>query len=232
MATVSELKIDALRREIAVIEDAAKAKTTPMSELAAAHAAVDGCERLLNISRARQNDTVQVLENFQKRAGGLIGPALQKLQSQIAIQENEIRALTAERDQVETDLRGYRSHLANLSEKIEGHPVYRKIRVKQSELIAEAVSLATSSWVSPLSEIHRIIGKIASIASTENNFLSSCLAEIRANGLPEIAPRLHGLVDRISPSFISKEMLSNAWSLANDEIRKLTESAARVKAAR
>jgi chromosome segregation ATPase len=232
MSTVVELRKKQLRDEIAAIESAEKQKLTPLSELQAAHESVNGCERLLNINAARRNDAVAVLEGFQKRAGGLIGPALQKLQQKISLTESDLRSLAAERDEIETNLSNYRSHLANLSEKIEGHPVYRKIRVKQSELIAEAVSLATSSWVSPLSEIHRIIGKIASIASTESSFLASCLAEIRANGLPEIAPRLHGLVDRISPSFISKEMLSNAWSLANDEIRKLTESTARVKVAR
>jgi chromosome segregation ATPase len=232
MATVSELKIDALRREIAVIEDTAKAKTTPMSELAAAHAAVDGCERLINISRARQNDTFQVLENFQKRAGGLIGPALQKLQSQIAGQENEIRALTAERDGIQTDLRAHRATLAELTAKIEAHPIYASIRAKQSELILQATEIAKASWIAPLNTIHKLISKLEHLSTTESRLLSSCVAEIRAAGLPEISPKLSNLIVRISPSFIAEERLRSAWTEASEEIQRLSEDAARVKAAR
>jgi hypothetical protein len=225
MATVSELKIGELRKEISALEEAGRVKTTPASELAAAHAAIDGAERLLNLNSARRNDVEAVLENFQKTARGLIGPALEKVKYKIALQENEIRALTAERDGIETDLRAHRATLGRLTANIEAHPVYQKVRVKQSELIAEAVSLAKSCWTTPLSEVNRIIAKIANIASVENSFLSSCLAEIRANSLPEIAPRLHGLVERIeqiAPSF-------NAWNQANDEIQKVSEYAASVK---
>jgi hypothetical protein len=225
MSTVVEMRKKQLNAELDAIESAEKQKLTPLSELQAAHEGVNGCERLLNINAARRNDAMAVLEGHQARIGSSMGPGLQKLQSKIELQEADLRTLAAERDQIETDLRGHRSHLAILAGRIEAHPVYQKVRVKQSELIAEAVSLAKSCWTTPLSEVNRIIAKIANIASVENSFLSSCLAEIRANSLPEISPRLHGLVQRIeqiSPSF-------NAWNQANDEIKKLSEYAAGVK---
>jgi hypothetical protein len=231
VATISELKIGALRKEISALEEAGRVKTTPASELAAAHAAIDGAERLLNLNSARRNDVEAVLENFQKTARGLIGPALEKVKYKIALQENEIRALTAERDGIETDLRAHRATLGRLTANIEAHPVYQKIWVKQAELILQATEIAKASWIAPLNTVHKLISKLEHLSTTESRFLSSCVPEIRAAGLPDISPKLSNLIVRISPSFIAEERLRSAWTEASEEIQRLSEDAARIKRA-
>ena len=227
MSTAVEVRKQQLKDELTALEVAELKRQTPLSELQAAQDGVNATERLLNINAARRNDATAVLESFQARVGSSLGPGLQKLKSQIALQEADLRTLAAERDQIETDLQLHRSNLVKLTDEIEDHPVYKKAREKQAELIAEAISLAKSSWRAPLHEIHGVIARIANLASAESSFLSSCITEIRTNGLPEITPRLPGVIARISPSFIDKEVLSNAWAQANQEIERLSEGAAR-----
>ena len=229
MNIVSELKIRELRSEISKIEDAEKSTITVVAELAEAHNAINDVERRLNLNAARKNDVVTRLENFQLRAACSIGPALQKVQWQIGSEEGEIRSLTAERAHLEEDLRGCRNRIANLLEKAEGHPTYVAVRAKQGELFLQAAEIAKAFWEARLVEVGKIAAKLARVADAEANLISSSLTEIRAAGLPDITPRLPKLIERLTPSFITKEQIEGRHRAAVDEIRDLVESAAQTK---
>jgi hypothetical protein len=161
----------------------------------------------------------------------LIGPALQKLQEKISPAESDLRTLAAERDQIETDLRVHRNNLAVLAERIENHPIYASIRTRQSELFLQAAEIAKASWNVPLPEVHKLISKLADVAETEAKLISSRVSEIRAAGLPDVAPRLPNLISHMSPSFIDRAQLYAAHSTANELIRELFADAARIKRA-
>ena len=220
-----------LRKEIATIEEAEKPKaTTVIAELAKARTAIDDAERRLNLNAARKNDVITRLENFQLRAACSIGPALQKVQSQIALEETEIRSLTAQRAQIEDGLRGYRSKIASLLEKAEGHPIYAAVRAEQATLFVQAVEIAKSAWTAPVLEVHKFTAKLVRLAQTETEFVSSCLPEIRAAGLPDITPRLPAVIERLVPSFIT-EQIDATHVAAIAAIRDLVETANQIKRA-
>ena len=236
MNIVSELKIRELRSEISKIEDAEKSTITVVAELAEAHNAINDVERRLNLNAARKNDVVTRLENFQLRgrlfdASAKSLSALQNVQRQIALEETEIRSLTAERAQIEDDLRGYRSKIASLLEKAEGHPIYVAVRAKQAELFLQAAEIAKSAWSAPVLEVHKFTAKLVRLAETETEFVSSCLPEIRSAGLPDISPRLPKLIERLSPSFTKPEIEGRHYA-ASAEIRDLVESATQIERAK
>src|ERR1700722_2143204 len=234
MNIVSELKIRELRSEISKIEDAEKSTITVVAELAKARTAIDDAERRLNLNAARKNDVITRLENFQIRgrlfdASAKSLSALQNVQRQIALEETKNRSLTAERAQIEDDLAGYRSKIASLLDKAERHPTYVAVRAKQRELFLQAAEIAKAFWEARLVEVGKIAAKLARVADAEANLISSSLTEIRAAGLPDITPRMPQLIERLTPSFITKEQIEGRHRAAVDEIRDLVESAAQTK---
>ena len=74
-ASVAELKIGQLRKELADAEAAQQVKKTVASELAEADKAVNEAQRLVNISKTRLAEEVAVLEGLSKE-GALIPQGL------------------------------------------------------------------------------------------------------------------------------------------------------------
>jgi hypothetical protein len=228
-ATVAELKIEQLKRELAEAEAAQQVKQTIVSELAEAEAAANEARRLVQLNKQLLAEAVAGLETLN-REGTFIPQGMSGTRSQNDKRTQQasqaINVLTIERDKLANDLGKKEGALKKIVDRIAEHPAYKAVREKQRWLVAEATKLAASIFTVPLDEVRALLRKIAALADAERGLLNSALGALRESGLPDVKPALTRFLQEVTPDAVL-DALPGARAQVSQAVTNVTERVSR-----
>lgn len=229
MSAFVELRKEQLKTELASLETAEQRAKTLASQLADADAAVNAASQLVALNKARLAEGIAELEGLSKQAAfipqGMSGTrANHDLRTQRV--DRTVGELTAERDQLKSELNKKQYALGKILEQIQVHPAYKSARAEQRKLIAEATKLAATLFQAPLNDLSSILSKISLLADAEQKLLSNEISTLRASGLPDVRPALARFLQQVTPHAVL-DALPDARSQVFAAITQINELASR-----
>jgi len=191
-ASVAELKIGQLRKELADAEAAQQVKKTVASELAEADKAVNEAQRLVNISKTRLAEEVAVLEGLSKE-GALIPQGLDGARAKHDVKTQRAhqsvsrtyrRTRPARRRIQQKRIRAWTDRKAKSPNTRHTSPC-GKNSVGWSQ---KQPKLASTLFKVPLDDLSSVLRKISMLSEAENRLISDARSALRDGGLPEVKP--------------------------------------------
>jgi hypothetical protein len=227
--STSALRIEQLKQELRKEEAAVTATKTLASELAEADKAVNEGQRQVRVNKARIAEEVAVLEGLSKE-GALIPQGMSgvRVNHDLKTQRvnQSIHELTVESDRLAGELSKKEYAFGKIEKKIAEHPVYRAVRQKQRELVAEATKLASTLLQLPLSDMSPALNEISVLAEAEGRLINNALGTLRENGLPDLRRLLVSFTQRVTPLAVL-DVLPGIVKENREAIRQVTEMASR-----
>jgi hypothetical protein len=228
-ATVAEMKIEQLKRELADAEAAQRVKKTLASELTEARAAEVEASRLARLNATNITQATEGLELLRSERDTTPFQFVElrgKKENEFKNAQDNLLRLRTEAPEVAKKLQEKRSARAALEERIALHPVYKSIRERQRELAEQAVKLVDSLFGTALDQWPRVFDLISRTEQAENKLIAQSLPELSAAGLPEIGRVLNGFFQQAVPHSILSA-LPHERKRAFLEIARVRESASR-----
>jgi hypothetical protein len=201
-ATVAEMKIQQLKRELADAEAAQQAKKTIASELTEARAAEAEASRLVRINATSIEQATADLESLRAARDNTpleFGELRAKKSNDFKNAEDNLRLLQVAAPELAKKLQEKRLARMALDERIAAHPIYQGIRKRQRELVEQAAALVSSLFETTVSYWSRVLDLIDRTEQAENDLISQSMPDLSAAGLPEISPVLRGFFQQAVP---------------------------------
>ena len=228
-ATVADMRVEQLRKELADAEAAQQVKKTPASELVEADKAANEASRLVTINQARLAEEIAGLEALSKE-GALIPQGMSGMRvnhdAKTQRANQVVRELTVEGDRLAGELRKKQYALGQIVKQIAEHSAYKAVREKQRGLITEATKLASTLFKVPLNDLDSMLRKISTLSEAEDRLIGDARSALRDAGLPDIKPLLARFVLQVTPQAVL-DALPVLRTEAFEAVRQVTEMASR-----
>lgn len=228
-ATVAEMKIQQLKRELADAEAAQQVKKTIASELTEAAAAEAEASRLARINATSIEQATADLESLRAARDNTpfeFGELRAKKSNEFKNAEDNLRLLQVAAPELAKELQKKRLARMAIEETIAAHPIYQGIRKRQRELVEQAAKLIESLFETTLNQWPRILDLVEKTEEAENDLISHSMSELSAAGLPEISPVLRGFFQQAVPHTIVAA-IPHERTHAYQEIARICDLASR-----
>jgi hypothetical protein len=226
-ATVAEMKVQQLKRELADAEAAHQVTKTLTSELAEADKALGEAQRLVTLNQLRLDEAVAGLEALSKES---IPQGMSQLRSNNDVRTQQanraVRELTIESDSLAGELRKKQLAVGLIVKKIEESQAYKTVREKQRGLVAEATKLAPNLLKVPLNDLDSVLKQISILSEAENRLISNARSALCDGGLPGVKPLLALFLQQVTPRAVL-DALPGIGKENREAIRQVTEIASR-----
>jgi chromosome segregation ATPase len=203
-ATVAEMKIEQLRKELADAEAKLTTAKTLDSEFVETTKNVNRTQQFLNLTDQRLRKAISGAESLAQEAATIPYIFQEKRDAKVNELRNQrtaVRDLEVNLNEAEAELRSARAAHETIKTKIAQHPEYASVRDKQRKLVAEATKLARSLFSVSLDELGGVLKNVSQVANAERNLIESTSRALREDGLPEIRMLLANFVTMVTPQF-------------------------------